>query len=241
MAEPLETIVYDDLTPCPYLPGESARMPLRLPRRRLSREEFDTRLAAGDRRSGPVLYRPTCPSCNACEAIRLEIARFCPNRSQRRALARGDLELSTEIGPALADGERVALYNRHRRLRGLEHREGAASASDYRQFLVVSCCETFELRYRLEGALVGVALVDRAADSLSAVYCYFDPSHDRLSLGTYSILKQIELCGLWGLSYLYLGLYVARSRHMAYKGNFLPHQRLVDGEWREFGGVGGRR
>jgi arginine-tRNA-protein transferase len=76
-----------------------------------------------------------------------------------------------------------------------------------------------------------VALVDRADDSLSAVYCYYDPSYEKLGLGTYSILKQIELCRQWGLRFLYLGLYIEGSVHMRYKARFLPHQRLLDGQW----------
>jgi arginine-tRNA-protein transferase len=36
------------------------------------------------------------------------------------------------------------------------------------------------------------------------------------------------------LRYLYLGLYVADCRHLAYKARFLPHERLVNGEWRRF-------
>jgi arginine-tRNA-protein transferase len=79
-----------------------------------------------------------------------------------------------------------------------------------------------------------VALVDRAEDALSAVYCYYDPTYGSLSLGTYSILKQIELCRSWGLRYLYLGLYIAGSEHMRYKARFLPHERLLDGRWTEF-------
>jgi arginine-tRNA-protein transferase len=86
----------------------------------------------------------------------------------------------------------------------------------------------------VEAELAGVAIVDRADNSLSAVYCYYDPAHQRLSLGTYSILKQIELCQSWGLRYLYLGLYIGDCDKMAYKAGFLPHERLVNGRWRGF-------
>ena len=43
-----------------------------------------------------------------------------------------------------------------------------------------------------------------------------------------------EACRAWGLRYLYLGLYVADCRHLAYKARFLPHERLIQGEWRRF-------
>lgn len=77
-------------------------------------------------------------------------------------------------------------------------------------------------------------MTDRAADALSAVYCFYDPKLAHLSLGTYSILKQITLCWQWGLQYLYLGLYVEGCERMAYKSRFFPHERLIGGRWRRF-------
>jgi len=148
-------------------------------------------------------------------------------------LKKGDAELRVELGEPGADAERVALYNRHKELRGLAARQSEVDLRSYREFLAMSCCDTLEIRYRLGDTLVGVAIADRASDSLSAVYCYYDPSYERLALGTYSVLKELELCRLWGLRYLYLGLYIAESAHMRYKAAFLPHERLLEGKWLE--------
>ena len=180
------------------------------------------------------MYRPACPGCVACEPIRLDLARFRPNRSQRRTLVRGDQLLTVELGEPIADQERVALYNRHKALRGLSAGQGEVDVRSYREFLAMTCCDTIEIRFRLHGELVGVAIADRSSEALSAVYCYYDPTRERLGLGTYSILKQLELCRMWGLKYLYLGLYIAESAHMRYKARFLPHERLLDGKWCEF-------
>ena len=232
--QPPELVVHDELQPCPYLADRVSRLPLRIPARGLERAELEQRLSRGDRRQGLFLYRPACPGCVACEPIRLELSRFQPNRSQRRALSRGDELLHVEVGEPVADQERVALYNRHKALRGLSAGQGEVDVRSYREFLAMSCCDTLEIRYRLGGELVGLAIADRSSEALSAVYCYYEPAHERLSLGTYSILKQLELCRLWGLKYLYLGLYIAESVHMRYKARFLPHQRLLDGKWYEF-------
>jgi arginine-tRNA-protein transferase len=229
-----EHVVFRGTSPCPYLPGQTARLPLRLPSRRLTPAEFDDRLAAGDRRSGAFLYRTQCPACRACEPLRVDAAEFEPNRTQRRTLRRGDAELDLEIGPPTVDEERVRLYNLHRRGRGLCVGDGDISLPEYWEFLVASCCETLELRYRRAGELVAVAVADRGATGLSAVYCYFDPAHARLGLGTYSILKHVELCRDWGLAWLYLGLHVAACSHLAYKAGYYPHERLIGGVWRRF-------
>jgi arginine-tRNA-protein transferase len=231
---PPEWLVWDEPCRCPYLPSETARLPLRLPMRRLKPAEFAVRLAAGDRRQGLLLYKPKCPRCVACEAIRLDVGTFAPGATQRRVLRRCDEVLQTLIGRPAVTAEKVALYNRHKMERGLTTGDGLIDAEGYEQFLAESCTDTIEIRYVLNGLLVGVAIADRATDALSAVYCFYDPSFARLSLGTYSVLKQIALCRRWGLRYLYLGLYVAGNRAMAYKARYLPHERLIDGAWRTF-------
>jgi arginine-tRNA-protein transferase len=229
-----EVVVFDEPHECAYLPGRMARLPHRFPLARLAPEEFDQRLAQGDRRSGVLLYRTQCAGCRACEPIRLDVTRFAPGRTQRRILRKGDRLLSCRVGEPIADGERVALFNRHRRLRQLEHGDDPVDVEAYAHFLVESCCNTWEISYQLEGRIVCVAITDVGAASLSAVYCFFDPALAHLSLGTYSILKQAELCRQTGRRHLYLGYYVAQSPHMSYKARFHPHERLIGGRWREF-------
>jgi arginine-tRNA-protein transferase len=231
---PPELVVYDKAQRCPYVTNKTARMPLRLPSRPLDREELDERLAAGDRRQGFVLYRTACPTCQACEPIRLDALEFQVSRSHRRVLSRGDRELSVTIGPPTVDERRVELYNLHKAGRGLDDNQSRIDKEGYRDFLVSTCCDSFELRYELDGLLVGVAVSDRGARSISAVYCCFDPVFERLSIGTYSILKQLEFCRTWGLRYLYLGLYIADCQRMLYKARFLPHERLLGGRWVRF-------
>lgn len=231
---PLEQIVYDETTHCPYLPEQTARLPMRLPARSLHPVELSQRLAAGDRRQGLVLYRPSCPNCQACEAIRIELSAYVPKRRHRRVLKRGDKHLRVEIGPPEISDRRVELYNRHKQARGLVGDGDPIDRTGYQAFLVESCSDSFELRYYADQLLVGVAVVDKADDALSAVYTYFDPDFDKYSIGTYSILKQLELCQIWGLRYLYLGLYVHGCPTMRYKTEFLPHQRRIRGNWQEF-------
>ncbi len=233
-ARPPERLVHDAPSQCPYLSGRIARLPLRVPLRRLRPHELADRLRAGDRRQGFLLYRPACPACSACEPIRVDVNAFAPDKSQRRVFRRGEVLLQTDIAPPTVTPEKVALYNRHKVERGLVSGDGRIDSDGYEQFLVDSCADTIELAYRLAGRLVGVAIADRASDALSAVYCFYDPSEARLSLGAYSILKQIALCRSWGLRYLYLGLYIADCRSMRYKGNYRPHERLIRGVWQRF-------
>jgi arginine-tRNA-protein transferase len=200
----------------------------------LTRQEFSRRLRDGDRREGMFLYQPTCATCHACEAIRIDVHQFCPSKTQRRIFRRGEATLTTDLSAVSCSAEKVALYNRHKQQRGLLVRQELIDEAGYEQFLVDSCADTFEVRYRLGGTLIGVAITDRADDALSAVYCYYDPAHAKLSPGTYSVLKLIQLCRKWGLRYLYLGLYIAACKPMAYKATYFPHERLIEGTWQRF-------
>jgi arginine-tRNA-protein transferase len=224
-------VVFDRIHECPYLALRPARLPLRLPARTLRADELDQRLAAGDRRQGPVLYRTHCPACSACVPLRIDVERFSLSRTHRRTLARCGRELTLEFGPPIVDAARIDLYNRHKFERGLGDAESGIDEAGYRTFLVDTCCDSFELRMFYEDRLIAVSVLDRGFSSLSAVYCYYDPDYSDLSLGTFAILKEIELCRAWGMRYLYLGLYVEGSVPMVYKARFLPNQQRRGGRW----------
>lgn len=230
----VEVVVSDELHPCSYLPGRVARLPYRHPVRQLLPAEFDQRLAEGDRRTGMLLYRTQCPGCQACEPIRLDVETFRPNATQRREQRRGDALLTVHLGEPTVDTQRVALFNLHRQVRRLDRDDEPIDRDSYASFLVNSCCRTWELTYWHEQRLVAVAICDAGQTSLSAVYCYYDPHFRGVSLGTYSVLRQVEHCRQTGRRYLYLGFFVGQSPHMSYKANFHPHQRRIRGEWRDF-------
>lgn len=231
---PQEIVVYDALRPCSYLPGRTARLPYRHPLETLTPDQFDQRLAAGDRRTGTFLYRTKCPACSACEPLRVPIHQFHPSSTQRRIERRGDQLLQVKIQPPAIDEARVALFNNHREVRGLTDGDDRIDQQSYAEFLTDTCCQTIEFSYWHQDRLVAVSIADVGREALSAVYCFFDPWFSLLSLGTYSVLRQIEHCRQRGHTYLYLGFFIAPSRHMVYKANFRPHQRLIRGQWTDF-------
>ena len=235
---PPEIVVIDQDEPCPYLEGQTARRPMRLPTRRLRPSELDQRLEAGDRRAGPLFYTQSCPSCRACEPLRIDTSLFVATRGQRRVWNKGQRALSVSLGPLVVDEQRVALFERHQSLRGLKKHERALGAEEYHAFLVERAVESFEIRYFLGDALVGVAVTDRGADAWSAVYTFYEPElpepHRSLSIGTFSILTQLELARRSKVRWLYLGLAIEDNEHMRYKLDYLPHERRIEGAWRVF-------
>ena len=216
-------------TPCGYLPDQVSMVDFILSDA-LDRAAYQKLMNSGFRRSGVVFYRPRCPTCQACRALRVPVAEFRPSRSQRRAWRRNaDLEL--RIGPPGYDAEREALLECYQsRVHGERCGE---RLFDLMETLCTSGVETIEMSYRLDGRLVGVGIVDVCDEGLSSVYFYYDPELRRRSLGVYSVLCEIEECRRRGLPYWYAGYYVAGSAKMSYKMQYRPCELLNDdGVWR---------
>ena len=216
-------------------------MPLSLATSEITPEKLDELLEVGYRRSGWYYYRTRCPKCSACEPVRIEAARFVPSRSQRRTLARGRKNLHIRWDSPRLDAQRVRLFNKHRQMRNLSHGEGVVTGADYQSFLVNSSCPVVELQLWYQEQLVAVSVTDVGADSLSAVYCFFDPDYAWLGLGTYAILSQLDAAArpdhstpFHAKRWVYLGLYVEQNEHLNYKARFTPQQRFIEGTWRDF-------
>ncbi len=219
-----------DQTPhvCPYLPGEVAVLPARWYSERIDPARFDALLAKADRRVGRSLYRPTCPDCDACQAIRVPVKSFRPSRSQRRAEKRNS-DVVLRVAPPAVDAQRLALFNAHKLERGLASHP--TPAEHYLHWLVLSCVETLEFSYWCGDRLLAVSVVDLGVTSMSSVYHYFDPRESRRSLGVYSVLAEIDWMRKNGLDFYYLGLFIEACRAMNYKSRFLPNERLESGVW----------
>lgn len=226
-------IINDDISPCGYLAGQVARLPMCMPTLPITRGRFDELMEAGYRRAGSLYYKTQCPACSACEPLRLDVQRFQLSRSFRRIVQRTS-QLRFELGEPEADERRVELFNLHRRVRKLSRSESDLSLYEYQSFLMNAPNPSLELRIWQAEELVSVAITDIGQNCLSAVYCYFNPDLAELSLGTLSILKQIEFAQANSLQWLYLGFYVAANQHLCYKARFKPHQRRVGDRWLDF-------
>lgn len=226
-------ILWDQPETCPYREGQIARLPLRMPMTAVRPEVFDLLLEEGDRRTGRMLYRTNCPACTSCHPLRVPVDRFEPTRSQRRVLKNNpDVEL--RVGKPALTRERLRMYNRHKMERGLSNSGLPLSPENYRAWLTDTCVDTREFQYYLGERLIGVTIVDLGLTAASSVYHYFDPDESRRSLGTYSVLRELEWCRQNGLTWYYMGFYVEDCSHLVYKANYYPHQRRANGRWTEY-------
>lgn len=219
---------------CGYLPKKLAQSLIATPQTLVDGRVYSGLIQQGFRRSGKFAYRPHCEHCNACISVRLPVHAFEATRSQQRAFKK-HAPLQATIREASYDAEHFALYLTYQQQRHPSSLESAMpqedEATQYQQFLCQSNVDSVMVEFRdAQQQLKMVSVIDIVMDGLSAVYTFYD-TNDKASYGTYSILWQIEWAKQLGLDYLYLGYWIADSQKMAYKQQFQPQEKLIEGVW----------
>ena len=222
--------------PCPYLPGQTERKVFANLPFSDGAHVNDELTLAGFRRSQNIAYRPACETCDACVSVRLPVAEFDFNRTQRKVLKR-NADLSRALVEAEATTEQFDLLRRYLHTR---HPGGGMTDMgwlDYVAMVEDTTVRTHLIEYRLPstdggpGDLVAVTLTDLLNDGLSMVYSFFDPELDRRSLGVFAILDHLKQAAAVSLPYVYLGYWVRGSEKMDYKAGFRPMDVLRPAGW----------
>lgn len=189
---------------------------------------YEELLQRGWRRFGNYFFVPICSNCDACISIRQDCEKFIFSQSQKRILKR---KITFCVQKPTLSQRHLELYNQYHRImnqkKGWEYFEISLDAY-YDTFVQGHQEFGYEFDYYIDGVLVGVALVDILPQSISAVYCYYDHAFAKYSLGSYSILKQIQIAKEYNIKYLYPGYWIKNHYSMGYKEHFRPFEILVN-------------
>ena len=214
---------------CAYLPDRSVRMNYRYIDH-ASKDFVTAVIDRGWRRFGKYFFHPICEGCNACKSLRIDVDNFKPSKSQRRVIKKNQVTKVTLQRPSLSKSH-ITLYNSYHTWKAEKDQWRSRNISQreyYENFVDGAHDFGREVLYYYDDTLVGVDLIDIVNDGISAIYFYYDPHYAHLSLGTYSLLYQIELAKSMKLPYIYLGYWVDGCQAFSYKGNFKPLD-LLDG------------
>lgn len=222
-------------SPCPYLPGKRERKAFTSLAVTDSDSLHNTLSQSGFRRSQGIAYRPACPTCNACRSVRVDAQAFRLSRNQRRVMNR-NADLSRTPVPAQPTRSQFRLLRAYLQSR---HEGGGMSEMTFRDYVNMvadSPVRSLIFEYRLGGEqdapLLACSITDVLRDGLSMVYTFFDPEHDRRSLGRMMILDHILQVQRLGLPHVYLGYWIKGSAKMDYKRDYQPLEVLEGETWR---------
>ncbi len=221
-------------SPCGYLPDRDWRMEhIRV--ESITAEEYQLLMERGWRHFGHWVFRPVCEGCQACQSIRIPVATFQPNRSQRRIIKANSGLIEPEFREPQVDEEAIDLFDRwhhHQTERkGWPEHESGNFASFHDSFVD----QPFSVEawyYYLDRKLVGIGFVDILPTALSAIYFAYDPAILPRSPGIWNVLRMIEEAKRRGIPHVYLGYWVEGCAIMEYKRKFLPAEILnPNGRW----------
>ncbi|WP_018981914.1 arginyltransferase [Salinimonas chungwhensis] len=219
---------------CSYLPDEHEQLLVFAETEHNFAGRYGQLIQAGFRRSGSQIYRPHCPSCQACQSVRILVDEFTPSKSQKRIIKKNALLTSQ-----LATSPKDSYYPLYERYITNRHADGTMYPPNRQQFESFVLCEwkspLFIEAYKGD-ELVAVAVTDDIDFGLehqaySALYTFYAPELTQHSPGTWMIIQQLKHAQANNKRYLYLGYQIDACAKMNYKSKFLPHERFFHNDW----------
>jgi arginyl-tRNA--protein-N-Asp/Glu arginylyltransferase len=200
---------------------DSLRLPHAAP------EQMDALWAKGWRHFGRDFFRYSLSlgddgGVQFIQPLRMDLAAFQMSKSQRRVLRR-NADTDVRIAPAVVDGTREAMFLRHR-ARFVTNIPESLHIFIPGEHPAREPCECVSVEVILAGRLVAVSYLDVGAEAVSSVYAMFEPDESWRSLGTFTLLHEIQWAAARGKRWLYPGYATAQPSHYDYKKSFRPLQ-----------------
>lgn len=206
-----------------------------MPEEPISAALYQQLLTVNFRRSGEQTYSPHCPACRACQSVRISPEQWQPSRSQRRLLKKAQRSgLQYRLVTKADINQYFPLFAAYI---AFKHDDGIMYPANEEQLSSMLECSWLPVRfleiYQAE-QLVSVSIIDELADSYSAVYTFFAEQYQLFSPGKLAIIYLLEQARSDDKTFVYLGYLVEACQKMAYKAEFSPQQRFIQGQWHSF-------
>ncbi len=212
---------------CSYIPGNEQTTHYKIIQE--CGIEYNAHLVErGWRRFGNMFFRPMCASCDACESLRIDVKNYSFSKSERRVIKKNS-KIKTLLRRPTASHQHIALFEKYHdymhEKRGWDKQ--AINIKNYYMSFVNGYNEYgFEVLFFDEEKLIAVDLIDILPNGISSIYFYYDPDYSHLSLGKYSMLRQISYAKSNDLEWIYMGYYVSECQSLAYKSDYKPYMTL---------------
>lgn len=164
--------------------------------------------------------------------LRIRLRDFSFSKSQRRVLNR-NRDLIFVIRPLEITSETERLFHRHKKrfksgvptsIYDFLDKNSATMPGDAKELVVFD-----------EGALIAASYFDIGNVAVSGIYGMFEPTIDRRSLGTFTLLKEIEFAIQSGKEFYYLGYAYKGASFYDYKKRFRGTEAFDwNGKWTAF-------
>ena len=186
-------------------------------------EQMDALWELGWRHFGPIFYRYreawTNEGLRHVRPLRIDVAKFAPSKSQRRAL-RLNADLEVRVQPVLIDAERVRLFDIHK----LRFKDNIPNSLE--DFLgpapQVGPCQTVEVAGYLGSRLIAASYLDVGMTGVSSIYAFFDPEFEDRRLGIATMLWELLFAKSTGKTWHYPGYCYDEPSGYDYKKRFQP-------------------
>ena len=185
----------------------------------LNKEEYNDLLITGWRRFGYFFFRPKCDICFECIPIRILVDKFTPSKSQRRVINKNENTI-VKFNHLRFTDEIYEIYREH----SLDRFNQKVSKNDFKQSFFINAVSAMQSEYYIDNKLIAVGFIDISNEAFSSVYFIYKTAFDNFSLGTFSVIKEIEYAKTLGLKYYNLGYYVKNNKRMSYKNKFRPYE-----------------
>jgi arginine-tRNA-protein transferase len=220
---------------CPYFFDKEAMKKSYIPKAYpLPRQATDLVFSSGMVRFGSQIFSTICPHCRKCLPYRVIVNKFRLTKSLKRVI-RKNIKAGTriEIGPIKYYERIYQIYKNF-----IKARYGNRFLFSENEFLRIFYTSPFQYTlqtrvYNNNNEIIGCGFLDIGVESLSSFYFFYEPAYSYLSLGTLSIITELNYAKYMKFKYYYLGYLIEGLSSMEYKRRFMPGE-IYDpdkGEW----------